>query len=51
MATHFSILACRIPWIEEPAGYSPWGHRESDTAERLTLSFHYQRERGGGGIN
>ena len=22
MATHSSILACKIPWIEEP-GYSP----------------------------
>ena len=20
MATHFSILACRIPWTEEPGG-------------------------------
>ena len=26
MATHSSILAWRIPWMEEP-GYSPWGHR------------------------
>ena len=25
MATHSSILAWRIPWTEEPAGYSPWG--------------------------
>ena len=25
MATHSSILAWKIPWIEEPAGYSPWG--------------------------
>ena len=23
MATHSSILAWRIPWTEEPAGYSP----------------------------
>ena len=23
MATNFSILAWRIPWIEEPGGYSP----------------------------
>ena len=21
------ILAWRIPWTEEPAGYSPWGHK------------------------
>ena len=33
MATHSSILAWKIPWTEEPAGYSPWGHKESDTAE------------------
>ena len=25
MATHSSILAWRILWLEEPAGYSPWG--------------------------
>ena len=30
MATHCSILAWRIPRTEEPGGYSPWGHRESD---------------------
>ena len=23
MAAHFTILAWRIPWTEEPAGYSP----------------------------
>ena len=27
MATHSSILAWKIPWTEEPGGYSPWGHR------------------------
>ena len=27
MATHPSILNWEIPWTEEPAGYSPWGHR------------------------
>ena len=27
MATHSSILAWKIPWTEEPRGYSPWGHR------------------------
>ena len=33
-----SILAWRIPWIEEPGGlHSPWGHKESDTTEQLTL--------------
>ena len=33
MATHFSILAWKIPWTKEPVGYSPWGRKESDTAE------------------
>ena len=33
LATHSSILAWRIPWTEEPAGHSPWGHKESCTAE------------------
>ena len=30
MATHSSILAWKIPWTEEPVGYSPWGLKESD---------------------
>ena len=38
MATHSSILAWRIPWAEEPGGYSPWGRKESDTTERLNTS-------------
>ena len=37
MATHSGILAWRIPWTEEPSRYSPWGHKKSDTTERLTL--------------
>ena len=40
MATHSSILAWRIPWTEELAGYSPWGRKESDTTEQLTLLGH-----------
>ena len=36
MAPHSSILAWRIPWTEEPGGYSPWGRKEMDTTERLT---------------
>ena len=35
MATHSSILAWRIPWMEEPSGYSPLGCKESDMTERL----------------
>ena len=38
MAIHFSILAWRIPWTEEPGRlYSPWGGKELDTIELLTL--------------
>ena len=33
MATHCSILAWRISWTEEPVGYNPWGHKESDRTE------------------
>ena len=35
MATHSSTLAWKIPWMEKPVGYSPWGHKELDTTERL----------------
>ena len=31
MATHSSILAWEIPWMEEPGGYSPWGSQKSQT--------------------
>ena len=33
MATHSSILAWRIPWIEEPGRLSPWGRKELDMTE------------------
>ena len=36
MATHSSILAWRIPM--DRGAYSPWGHKESDTTERLSLT-------------
>ena len=40
MATHSSILAWRIPLTEEPDGlHSPWGRKESNTNEELTLSL------------
>ena len=32
-ATHSSSFAQRISWTGELAGYSPWGCKESDTAE------------------
>ena len=34
-ATHFSILPWRIPWTI----YSPWGCKELDTSEPLSLNF------------
>ena len=30
MAANSSILAWRIPWIEELVGYRPWGHKALD---------------------
>ena len=34
MATHFSVLACGIPWTERSlAGYSSWGPKELDMTE------------------
>ena len=33
MATHSSILAWRIPWIDEPGGLQSQGHKESDATE------------------
>ena len=35
MATHSSTLAWKIRGWRSLVGYSPWGHRESDTTERL----------------
>ena len=42
MATHSSVLAWRIPWTEEPGGYSPRGRKESDTTERLSAHTRIQ---------
>ena len=36
MATHSSILAWRIPWAEEPVGYSPGDHKGSDHLKQLS---------------
>ena len=35
MAAYSSVLAWIFPW--SLAGYSPWGCKESDTIEQLTL--------------
>ena len=40
MAAHSSILAWKIPWTWSLVGYCPWGHKESDTTERLHFHFH-----------
>ena len=39
MATHSSTLAWKIPGQRSLVGYSPWGHKESDTTERLHFLF------------
>ena len=39
MATHCSVLAWGIPWTEESGVYSPWGPKERNRTERLTLSL------------
>ena len=38
-ATHSSVLAGESPWTEEPGGLPSWGHRESDTTERLNTKL------------
>ena len=38
MATHYSILAWRIPWMEEPGELRSMGRKESDTTELLTYN-------------
>ena len=45
MATHSRIPAWEISWTEEPGGHghgqkSPWGPKESDTAEQLNTHTH-----------
>ena len=36
MATHSSILGCKLPWAEEPGGLQSGGvAKESDTTEVL----------------
>ena len=40
MGTHSGTLVWKIPWMEKPgAGYSPWGHKESDMTEHLHFHF------------
>ena len=37
IATHSSILAWKIPWLEEPGRFSPQSLKESDMTKRLHL--------------
>ena len=38
MATHYSSLAWKIPWTEEPGELqSKWGRKESDMTEQLSV--------------
>ena len=39
MAIHSSILAWRIPWMEELGGLKSTGRKESDTTKRLHFSL------------
>ena len=39
MPTHFSILAWRIPWTEEPGGLQSMGLQELDKTKPLTLAL------------
>ena len=43
MAIPSSILAWKSHGQRSLAGYSPWGHKESDTTERLTLCLTYMQ--------
>ena len=46
-AAHSSILAWRIPMDRGTwqTPYSPWGHKESDAAERLSHSLSFRVEK------
>ena len=41
MATHPVFLPGESHGQKSLAGYSPWGRKESDTTEQLTLSFFF----------
>ena len=40
-ATHCSILAWEIPWTRSLVVYSPWGRKESDMTEQLSMHTGY----------
>ena len=37
MATHSSVFAREFSWTEEPGRLGPWGCKESDTTEQLSM--------------
>ena len=39
MAALSNIVAWRIPWTEDPGGYSPWGRKGSDTTSDCHFTF------------
>ena len=41
MASHFSILAWRIPWTEEPSWLQSMGITKSDMTKQLTISWNF----------
>ena len=45
METHSSILAWKIPWTENLAGYSPWCRKESDMTEWLITQHKEEKHR------
>ena len=40
MATHSSIFLRASAWLRSLAGYSPWGHIESDLTEQIRTAQH-----------
>ena len=38
LAIYSCVLAWRIIWTQEPVGYRPWGHIESDTTLKNSSS-------------
>ena len=44
MATHYSILAWRIPWMEELGDLQSTGRKKLDKTERLHVYFHSKRD-------
>ena len=44
LATHSGTLAWKIPWTEEPVGYSPWRHKDLDTTEQLHFTSSYETD-------